>query len=152
MQLAPGDARLAQVLDLIRDSFAYMDGRIDPPSSMHRLSLEALSAQAAEAEVWALGDPVSACVVLTVKDGWLYLGKLAVSADRRGQGLARRMVDLAETRVQALGLAGLELQVRVELVENQAAFARLGFAEVGRTAHAGYDRATSITMRRGAQG
>lgn len=38
----PDDPCLAEVLALIRCSFAYMDGRIDPPSSMHRLTLSAL--------------------------------------------------------------------------------------------------------------
>lgn len=147
-RLLPGDPRLSEVLRLIRESFAFMDGRIDPPSSMHRMTLRALSEQAGAAEVWALGDPVAACVVLTPKPDCLYLGKLAVDADRRGAGLARRMVDLAVARAGALGLAEVELQVRVELVENQAAFARMGFAETGRTAHEGYDRPTSVTMRR----
>lgn len=147
-RLLPGDPRLAQVLRLIQDSFAFMDGRIDPPSSMHRLTLETLSQQAETAEVWALGDPVAACVVLTPKPDCLYLGKLAVDARQRGAGLARRMVDLAIERARALGLPELELQVRVELVENHATFARLGFVRTGETAHAGYDRPTSITMRR----
>ena len=42
----------------------------------------------------------------------------------------------------------LELQTRVELGANHAAFQRLGFVEVGRTAHDGYDRPTSITFRK----
>ena len=46
------------------------------------------------------------------------------------------------------GLAMLGLQTRVELVENQTAFRAMGFQEVGRTAHPGYDRPTSITYRR----
>jgi hypothetical protein len=40
------------------------------------------------------------------------------------------------------------LQTRVELVENHAAFSRMGFAKTGESAHPGYDRPTSITMRR----
>ncbi|MGD9866290.1 MAG: GNAT family N-acetyltransferase [Pseudodonghicola sp.] len=147
-RLGPGDPRLRQVLRLIQQSFAYMDGRIDPPSSMHRLTLAALSQQAETAEVWALGDPVVACVVLTAQPDCLYLGKLAVDGQLRRAGLARRMVDLAAARAAALGLPALELQVRIELVENQAAFARLGFVETGRSAHPGYDRPTSLTLRR----
>jgi hypothetical protein len=42
----------------------------------------------------------------------------------------------------------LELQTRVELEENHAAFRAMGFAEAGRTAHPGYDRPTSITFRK----
>ncbi len=147
-RLLPGDPRLAEALRLIRDSFAFMDGRVDPPSSMHRLTLEEMERQAASAEIWALGDPVTACVVLTPKPDCLYLGKLAVNGRLRRAGLARRLVDLALARARVLGLPQVELQVRVELIENQAAFARMGFTETGRTAHAGYDRPTSITMRR----
>ncbi|RUY90914.1 GNAT family N-acetyltransferase, partial [Mesorhizobium sp. M7A.F.Ca.CA.003.01.2.1] len=36
----------------------------------------------------------------------------------------------------------------IELTANHAAFARLGFRETGRTAHDGYARPTSITMRK----
>ena len=53
-----------------------------------------------------------------------------------------------EVSASDLGLPVLELQTRVELVENQAAFLAMGFVEVGRTAHKGYDRPTSITYRR----
>lgn len=134
-----------EVLRLIRSEFAYMDGRIDPPSSMHRLTAEDL---ARSGEVWAMGHPPVACMVLTPKDDFLYLGKLAVAGDQRGKGLARRLTDHAIARAQALGLPAVELQTRVELVENQDAFRALGFTETGRTAHPGHDRPTSVTFRK----
>ncbi|TMV63142.1 GNAT family N-acetyltransferase [Thioclava sp. BHET1] len=138
------------VLRLIRESFAFMDARIDPPSSMHRLSVAELTAQAREGEVWGIeeaGQPV-ACVFLTEKPGRLYLGKLAVAASQRGRGLARRLVEQGVESCRARGLAVLELQVRVELVENQAAFAAMGFEKVGETAHDGFARPTSFTFQR----
>lgn len=46
------------------------------------------------------------------------------------------------------GKYAIELQTRIELAANHAAFARLGFREIARTAHEGYDRPTSITMRK----
>lgn len=147
-RMAAGAAGLTDLLALIRDSFAYMDDRIDPPSSMHRLTVDDLSRTAAEGEIWAIGAPPLACVILTDKPDALYLGKLAVSKAARGQGMARSLVDIAEARAREKGLPALELQTRVELVENHATFARLGFVETGRTAHAGYDRPTSITMRK----
>ena len=113
------------VLQLIRESFAFMDARIDPPSSMDRLSVADLAAQA----LWVIeeaGQSV-ACVFLTEKPGRLYLGKLAVAASQRGRGLAGRLV---------------------ELVENHAAFATMGFQKVGETAHDGYARPTSFTFQR----
>lgn len=133
------------LLALIQAEFAFMDGRIDPPSSMHRLTAESL---AAAPEVWAIGTPPVACIVLTPRPEALYLGKLAVARSARGQGLARALIDQAEVRARALGLPALELQTRVELTENHSVFRALGFAETGRTAHPGFTRPTSVTFRR----
>lgn len=146
--LSEAAVELAEVLDLIRRSFATMEGRIDPPSSMRRLTLQALSQQARDGEIWCLGDPVQACIFLTPKVDCLYLGKLATDTEFRGQGLARSLVDLAAQRACDLDLDVLELQVRIELVENQSLFSHLGFEVTDRTAHPGFSRPTSLTMRR----
>jgi len=49
---------------------------------------------------------------------------------------------------QSHGLPLLELETRIELVENHAAFAAMGFAKTEETAHTGFDRTTGITMQR----
>ena len=140
---------MAPVHRLLHDAFAYMEPRIDPPSSLHRMTPASLADEAARNELWAMLDPGPvACMILTVKPDHLYLGKLAVAETHRGRGLGRVMLDHAERRARALGRPALVLQTRVELVENHAAFARMGFAETGRTAHAGYDRPTSVTFTR----
>jgi len=135
---------LPATLALIQSAFAFMEGRIDPPSSVHRLTVEDL----AQSELWVIGAPPLACIVLTPKPDALYLGKLAVAASERGKGHARALIDQAETRARALGLPALELQTRIELTENQRTFEAMGFVELARTAHEGYDRPTSITYRR----
>lgn len=135
---------LPATLALILSTFSFMDGRIDPPSSMYRLTVEDL----AKSEVWVIGAPPLACIVLTPKADALYLGKLAVSASERGKGHAHALIDIAEARARELGLPTLELQTRIELVENQRLFETMGFTELARTAHEGYDRPTSITYRR----
>lgn len=147
-RVGAGDPALPAVLALIRTTFAYMEGRIDPPSSMHRLTLAELEVQAETAEVWVIEESgrVVACVMLTPKAGALYLGKLAVAVTHRGRGLARRLVALAEERARALGLPAVELQSRVELTENHSAFAALGFRVAAETAHPGFDRPTSLTF------
>ncbi|GAB4262977.1 MAG: hypothetical protein Kow0013_08980 [Pararhodobacter sp.] len=71
--------------------------------------------------------------ILTRKAHTLYLGKLAVEPGARRRGL---------------GLPSVTLQTRVELLDNHKTFASLGFHEIARTAHAGFDRPTSITFRR----
>ncbi|MBS0564975.1 MAG: GNAT family N-acetyltransferase [Proteobacteria bacterium] len=145
------DSDFAPVLSLVREAFAFMEGRIDPPSSVARLTTASLAASAARGEIWVLEDPDApegpiACAVLTPHPDHLYLGKLAVAPAFRGQGLARQLVGHAAGRAKALGLAELRLETRVELTENHAAFRAMGFSETGRSAHAGYDRPTSITF------
>lgn len=151
--LSPRRAKPADhgpVLSLIRESFAYMDGRIDPPSSMHRLTEADIAAQAEAGEVWLIdgSQGLLACMFLTFLSDAVYIGKLAVAEAARGQGLSRLLIDHAEARAVTLGLPAIELQTRVELTENQAIFARMGFARVGSTRHEGYDRPTSHTYRK----
>ncbi len=43
--------------------------------------------------------------------------------------------------------SALELETRVELVENHATFAKFGFVKIGESAHEGFDAPTSIRMR-----
>lgn len=131
-------------LALIRRAFQGMEGRIDPPSSIHRFTAQDLQ----QGEFWVIGTPPIACVQLTPKPHALYLGKLAVEPGQTRQGLARRLITHAEVRARALNLPALELQTRVELTENHATFQALGFTEVARTAHPGYSRPTSITYRK----
>lgn len=131
---------------LLTQEFAGMEGRIDPPSSLRALTASDIAAQSRRGEVWVIGTPPLACVFLSPKPDALYLGKLAVASALRGQGLARHLVDLAQTRARAMGLPRLELQTRVEVLENHATFRALGFVETGRTAHPGYSKPTSITF------
>jgi GNAT superfamily N-acetyltransferase len=139
-------AGLVSVHAMLRREFAYMDERIDPPSSVGRLSVEDLSSGGGE--VWAIGAPPLACVVLTPKGQCMYIGKLAVRSEDRGKGLARLLVDYAEFRARQLGHSWLELETRIELTENHRTFEAMGFSELERTSHPGYERVTSITYRR----
>lgn len=141
---------MAPVHDLLTRAFAYMEGVIDPPSSMNRMTPGDLARDAARNELWVIDPGPAACMILTVKGDTLYLGKLAVAERHRGAGLGRVMIDHALARARAQGLGHVTLQTRVELLRNQAAFQRLGFREIERTAHAGYARPTSITYRRDA--
>lgn len=148
--LADRFARWPELLDLIRRSFAPMDGIIDPPSSVHRLTLEALKAKAREETVLvaSIGDSLVGCAFLAHRGDHLYLGKLAVEPAHQGKGIGRRLVEAAEGNARRAGIRIIELQARIELTDNHATFRRLGFDETDRTAHPGFQRPTSITMRK----
>ena len=133
---------------LLHVCFAYMEGRIDPPSSLHALTVADLVEHAERGEVWAVGSPPVARMVLTEKNDCLCLGKLAVHESQRGNGVARKLVSRAEGRARNLGKPYLELQTRIELVENHAAFAKLGFTRTATGAHPGYNRVSECTMRK----
>ncbi|OBQ68233.1 GNAT family N-acetyltransferase [Mesorhizobium erdmanii] len=147
----PADfGRWDEVLALIMRAFAFMDGIIDPPSSAHLLTVDALRDKAGrETGFVALdGDRIVGCVFALERADDFYVGKLAVVPDCQGQGLGRRLMRKVENLALDRGKAALELQTRIELTANHAAFARLGFHETDRTAHEGYARLTSITMRK----
>ena len=135
---------------LIRIAFAPMDGVIDPPSSVYRLSPEALRAKA-RAEIGFLaraGDAIIGCAFIAEKPDHFYLGKLAVLPAHQGRGVGRHLLEAAEHHAIGAGKPSIELQTRVELTANQDAFRALDFIETARTAHPGYDRATSVTMKK----
>jgi GNAT superfamily N-acetyltransferase len=144
----PDDPALTDLLTLMHDCFGYMEGHIDPPSSLGRMTSSSLRATATEAEVWCIGKPTVACMILTAKPGRLYLGKVCVAPSYQRLGLALHLIDHARARARALNVRTLELQTRIELKDNHATFIALGFTEHARTAHPGYDQPTSITMRR----
>lgn len=138
------------VLDLLRRCFAYMSGRIDPPSSLDRLDLQGLI-EKAEAETVLLAQldgELVGCAFVRREPDCLYIGKVAVAPAARGLGVARRLFLAAEEMARASGVDWLELQTRIELTENHETFRQLGFGKSGETAHAGHDRPTSITMRK----
>jgi len=128
-----------------------MDGRIDPPSSAHRLTAAGLKAKAAAEVGYAAlaGGALCGCVFLKPEPpDFLYLGKIAVDPAAQGRGIGRRLCETALAEARARGLPRLRLQTRVELTANHACFARWGFVKTGATAHPGFTRPTSIEMQR----
>ena len=130
-RIAAGFDRWDDVLALIMRAFAFMDGVIDPPSSAHLLTADTLRDKAGrETGFVALdGDRIVGCVFALERADDLYVGKLAVAPDRQGQGIGRRLMRAVERLALDRGKAALELQTRIELTANHAAFARLGFTK-----------------------
>lgn len=136
------------LLALILKAFAGMDGRIDPPSSAHALTVEVLRNKARDeiGYVIEIEDRPVACLFCKPEPGALYLGKLAVDPDFQGKGFGRLLLVAAEELAQSLGLMSLRLETRVELTENHDLFRRWGFRNTAENSHAGFDRITSIEM------
>ncbi|GAB4376598.1 MAG: GNAT family N-acetyltransferase [Kiloniellaceae bacterium] len=138
------------LLALLREAFACMEGRIDPPSSLHSFDAAKLAAKAAEEDlILAFADGrLAGCLFAAPRGDALYLGKIAVKPGLQGRGIAKRMVALAEAGARARGFKALELQARIELTENHRAFQALGFVKTGEGRHPGYDRSTDVNFRK----
>lgn len=134
--------------DLLSVCFAFMEGRIDPSSSLNLMTPELLRRNADEQTlIVVLSDgELVGCGYLEETDDTIYVSKLAVKPAFRKQGILRSMVQIAENLARERKKAGLELETRIELVENHKTFAALGFVKTGESCHEGYDRPTSITM------
>ncbi|QCI63338.1 GNAT family N-acetyltransferase [Phreatobacter stygius] len=146
----PDFDRWDDLLALIREAFAFMEGVVDPPSSAQQLTVEGLRDKAlAETGLVVFDGPrIIGCAFLAERQDHVYLGKLAVAKDYQGQGIGRALVRHAEGLAVRAGKPAIVLQTRIELTGNHAAFGRLGFIKTAETAHPGYDRPTSITMRK----
>ena len=150
IRLEPSFDRYQELLALILNAFAYMDGRIDPPSSAQALTAESLRQKAKDelGFVVADGQDVLGCVFCKPEPDCLYIGKLAIDPGHQGKGLGRRLLAAAEETARCLGLPALRLQTRIELTENHSTFAAWGFVETSRSAHPGFTHPTSIEMRK----
>lgn len=142
--------RYEELLDVILAAFAFMDGRIDPPSSAHRLTPASLRQKAAQEIAFAAVEKgqLVGCIFLKPEEATLYIGKLAVHTAAQGKGIGRLLLARAEATARELGLACLRLETRVELTENHRMFAAWGFGRTAENRHAGHDRTTSIEMRK----
>lgn len=149
---APHGHDWSDIVLFIKQNFAYMDGVIDPPSSVHRLTADMLASYSGE--IWLLEhqQALIGTIMLTPMQNQpqkrLYAGKIAIAPGYRDRGLARLLIDHAAQRCVMLGLGVLELEVRIELIDNQRAFEAMGFTRIGESAHDGFDRPTSIKMQK----
>ncbi|MEZ2223931.1 GNAT family N-acetyltransferase [Rhizobium sp. RCC_161_2] len=149
-RLDDGFDRWDELLTLILASFAYMNGRIDPPSSALSLTPQSLKEKArTEIGFIALdGNQLAGCIFCRPEAESLYIGKLAILPSEQGKGIGRRLLTLAETTALERGLNALRLETRIELTGNHATFARWGFRKTAENRHAGFDRTTSIEMHK----
>ena len=139
--------------EVLARNFAFMEGRISPPSSLGAMSAADLEIRSREETLLLAmaGKQIAGCAYLRFDPDSVYIGKLAIDAPFRSLGLARRIVEMADVMASKTGRSRLVLQTRVELVENHETFARLGFSIASYTSHEGFDRPTSLTMVRPVQ-
>jgi ribosomal protein S18 acetylase RimI-like enzyme len=155
--LRPATAADAAVLAAtIAAAFEQYRGKLVPESGAFAETADGIAAELAHdlskggagAIVAERNGTVVGCVMTKLLEGDFYLGRLSVLPAARGLGVAGRLIEAVEAEAQARGLPGVRLGVRVALPANQRLFNSLGYREISREAHPGFDHFTSINMRK----
>jgi ribosomal protein S18 acetylase RimI-like enzyme len=130
-------ADLPTIKAVIDAAYARYLTRMDkPPGPMlrdYRPSVEA-------GTTWVSGSPITAVLTLYPGDDHLLIENIAVHPSAQGHGLGRALMSFAEQEAARRGLTRLTLVTHEVMTENQAIYARLGYAEVERRSEDGYRR------------
>jgi GNAT superfamily N-acetyltransferase len=143
-------AHCADLADLIHRAFAPYRGRLVPESGAHAETPATLEAALGKGAAFrALSDGrLVGCIFTETRPDRLYLGRLAVEPDCRGQGVGAALLAAAETHARGLGLSCLELGVRLVLLDNIRLFQRAGFAIIRQESHKGFTEPTFHVMEK----
>jgi ribosomal protein S18 acetylase RimI-like enzyme len=132
-------ADLPAITDIVDEAYRHYITRLGkPPGPM----LDDYAARVSEGAVWVLeeGTELAAIIVLLPAPNYLLLDNIAVSPNREGVGLGRRLLAFAETEALRRGYREIRLYTHQTMVENQRLYASIGYEETGRGTEAGYDR------------
>ncbi|MDP2327321.1 MAG: GNAT family N-acetyltransferase [Dehalococcoidia bacterium] len=144
-------ADAATLAALIVAAFEEYRGWLVPPSAALAETPATIATELAGSYGAALAEVdgmAVGCVLFNPRGADLYFGRLSVLPTHRHTGIAEALVAFVEAEAACRGASGVLLSVRIALPANQRLFARLGYAEVGRQAHPGFDHPTWIDMRK----
>jgi len=131
------EADLPAIRSVIVAAYARYRDRMDkPPAPV----LTDYSDAVAAGQVWLLGDPVTAVLVLILEEDSMLVENVAVSPAAQGMGLGRQLMEFAERQAVSRGLSRVTLYTNEVMTENLAIYARLGYHETGRRGQHGYSR------------
>lgn len=137
------------ILDVIKSAFAEYQGKLDPPSSAERKTIELVKEelQTANAIVVEVEERIVGCVFYQNTDEGVYLDRLSVLPDFRKQGIATSLMAEVERRARnEFGAEALRLSVRLSLKKQQALYKRFGFEFLEFGTHEGYPKPTYMKM------
>jgi ribosomal protein S18 acetylase RimI-like enzyme len=131
------DADLPAIRSVVKAAYARYLNRMDrAPAPL----LNDYRAATAAGQVWVLGEPVIAVIVLMSEEGSLLVENVAVSPAAQGNGYGRRLMEFAEQQARSRGLRRLTLYTNEMMTENLAIYSRLGYRETARRTEGGYRR------------
>lgn len=138
----------SEIVATIHAAFEEYRGKLEPESGALSENVDSVMARSVKGPVFGIvrEGHLVACVCTAPKGDMLYLDRLAVRPEHRRLGYAEALIGAVEGEARRRRLRGVSLGVRLALQGNIALFSRLGFAETGRSTHAGFAAPTSMDM------
>ncbi len=140
----------ALVHRLTQMAFDEYRGQLEPPSSAHDETEAVVAAALAKGgALLALIDGIAVGAArFTPEDDHLYIGRVAVTPARRGQGIAIELMLALEQQARRLGVVAIELGVRENLPSNVRLYEKLGYTVISRDQHPRNPDFISLRMRK----
>jgi N-acetylglutamate synthase-like GNAT family acetyltransferase len=141
---------ISRILYVIKTAFAEQRGKVEPPSSAERKTVEIIEAelQTANALVIESKNEVIACVFYQPKGDSIYVDRLAVLPEFRKQGIGEMLMFKVEKLAIELGFKKLSLSVRIELKDQQEYYSKMGYKISAYKSHKGFQEPTYVVMKK----
>jgi ribosomal protein S18 acetylase RimI-like enzyme len=143
-------ADAATVAALVREAFREYENRLDPPSSAHRDTPEAVLQRMAGSRVvlaFRKQEPIGCCFY-EQKEDHLYFSRLSVAPGCRRRGIGGLLIAYVEARARQNNLFRVRLGVRLALARLRAYYDRLGYRHLEYRKHEGYAEPTYVILEK----
>lgn len=138
------------VLRLMQGAFQEYLGALDPPSGVHKETVDSVRAKM-ENGTWLIaerdGTPL-ACVWYEQRGDYFYLGRLSVPPEFRGHGIASALIEFVERTARGAGVTRVRLGARIGIKHLRALYERRGYRVIEYKTHEGYDAPTYVMMEK----
>ncbi len=143
-------SEISILLAVIRAAFSEYEGKLDPPSSAERKTVEIVrqELEKAQAIVAESNSEIIGCVFYQTKPEGVYLDRLSVLPEHRKGGVGTQLIKEVQSRAQNQGQKALLLSVRLSLEKQQAYYKKLGFEFDSFGTHSGYYEPTYMNMKK----
>jgi len=140
----------ATLLRVMQAAFAEYLGQLDPPSGVHRETVESVRQKlrtGRAALALSEGEAVG-CVFYRREESHVYLGRLSVLPRFRNCGVGAFLIQYVKSYAAACRLPCVQLGVRLRLPHLLSHYERLGYRIVEYKAHEGYPAPTYVLMEK----
>lgn len=144
----PADA--ATIALLVQTAFQEYENVLVPPSGARKENTASVLDKMSTGHwliVESFGHPAG-CVFYEVRDDYVYLGRLAVLPEFRGQGIADALPLAVEDAARAANILRVRLGTRLALPQMICMYERRGYRIIANETHAGFSEPTYVTMEK----